>query len=133
MKYGTPVTGSICIGIRSFTGGSLKCSGKKHDPGIKLASVSTSMSSDPTELVTLTLEPFANPSRSMSSGFIDRRPELDPGRLSILFCNGPQCPQSPDAIRQLLQVGHPASGLAHYRGGMHDWVTLAMPTQVRED
>src|ERR1043165_396376 len=76
LKYGTPVTGSICIGIRSFTGGSLKCSGKKHDPGIKLASVSTSMSSDPTELVTLTLEPFATPSRSMSSGFIDSRPEL---------------------------------------------------------
>ena len=64
---------------------------------------------------------------------LDRRHELDPGRLSILFCNGPQCPQSPEAIRQLLRVGYPASALAYYRGGMHDWVTLAMPTQVRED
>ena len=64
---------------------------------------------------------------------LERRDELDPGRLSILFCNGPQCPQSPDAIRQLLAAGHPADALAYYRGGMHDWVTLAMPTQPRED
>lgn len=64
---------------------------------------------------------------------IQRREELDPGRLSILFCNGPQCPQSPDAIRRLLETGYPATGLAYYRGGMHDWVTLALPTQRRED
>ncbi|MGY2002696.1 rhodanese-like domain-containing protein [Blastococcus sp. SYSU DS1024] len=64
---------------------------------------------------------------------LDRRNELNPGRLSILFCNGPQCPQSPDAIRQLLQAGYAAAALAYYRGGMHDWVTLAMPTQSRED
>lgn len=64
---------------------------------------------------------------------LERRSELDPGRLSILFCNGPQCPQSPDAIRQLLELGHPADALAYYRGGMHDWATLAMPTQPRED
>lgn len=64
---------------------------------------------------------------------LDRRSELDPRRLSILFCNGPQCPQSPDAIRQLIGVGYPAEALAYYRGGMHDWVTLAMPTQPRED
>jgi rhodanese-related sulfurtransferase len=64
---------------------------------------------------------------------MERREEFDPGRLSILFCNGPQCPQSPDAIRRLLQTGFPASGLAYYRGGMHDWVTLALPTQRRED
>lgn len=64
---------------------------------------------------------------------LDRRHELDPGRLSVLFCNGPQCPQSPDAIRRLLAAGHPADALAYYRGGMHDWVTLAMPTQLRPD
>lgn len=64
---------------------------------------------------------------------LDRRGELDPGRLSILFCNGPQCPQSPDAIRTLLDAGYPAAALAYYRGGMHDWVTLAMPTQPRAD
>lgn len=49
--------------------------------------------------------------------------------LSVLFCNGPQCPQSPDAIRHLMEIGFPASALAYYRGGLHDWVTLALPTQ----
>jgi rhodanese-related sulfurtransferase len=64
---------------------------------------------------------------------LERRQELDPNRLAIVFCNGPQCPQSPDAIRRLLDAGYPADALAYYRGGMHDWVTLAMPTQPRED
>jgi rhodanese-related sulfurtransferase len=63
----------------------------------------------------------------------DRIGEFDRDRVSILFCNGPQCPQSPDSIRRLLDAGHPASALAYYRGGMHDWVTTAMPTQPRED
>lgn len=62
---------------------------------------------------------------------LEHRDELDPQRLAILFCNGPQCPQSPDAIRQLVEAGYPADALAYYRGGMHDWVTLAMPTQSR--
>ena len=57
--------------------------------------------------------------------------ELDRDGLSVLFCNGPQCPQSPDAIRQLLEAGFPASALAYYRGGLHDWVTLALPGQDR--
>lgn len=57
-----------------------------------------------------------------------RRGELDPSRLNVLFCNGPQCPQSPDAIRRLLEHGFPASSLAYYRGGIHDWITLAMST-----
>ena len=58
-----------------------------------------------------------------------RQSELDPAGTSVLYSNGPQCPQSPDAIRQLLDAGFPASALAYYRGGMHDWVTLALPTQ----
>ena len=64
---------------------------------------------------------------------VERRDELDPDRVSILFCNGPQCPQSPDAIRRLVDEGYPPTALAYYRGGMHDWVTLALPTQPRED
>jgi rhodanese-related sulfurtransferase len=64
---------------------------------------------------------------------LERKDELDPERVSILFCNGPQCPQSPHSIRQLLDAGHPAQPLAYYRGGMHDWVTLAMPTESRDD
>lgn len=58
-----------------------------------------------------------------------RRGELDQSRVSILFCNGPQCPQSPAAIRELLHAGYPAPSLAYYRGGMHDWITLALPTE----
>jgi len=58
-----------------------------------------------------------------------RQGELDRDGVSVLFCNGPQCPQSPDAIRQLLQDGFPVSSLAYYRGSLHDWVTLALPTQ----
>lgn len=61
---------------------------------------------------------------------VQRRGELDPSRVSILFCNGPQCPQSPQAIRALLEAGLAAESLAYYRGGVHDWVTLAMPTEA---
>lgn len=60
---------------------------------------------------------------------VARQGELASDRVNVLFCNGPQCPQSPDAIRQLLDDGFPADVLAYYRGGMHDWVTLAFPTQ----
>lgn len=55
--------------------------------------------------------------------------ELDQDRVSILFCNGPQCPQSPAAIRELIDGGYPAHALAYYRGGIHDWITLALPTE----
>jgi len=60
---------------------------------------------------------------------VNRRGELDAAGLSILFCNGPQCPQSPSAIRDLRAADFPARALGYYRGGMHDWVTLALPTQ----
>jgi rhodanese-related sulfurtransferase len=58
----------------------------------------------------------------------DRIAELDKDKISIVFCNGPQCPQTPDAIGILLEAGYPPSSLAYYRGGLHDWVTLAFPT-----
>ena len=64
---------------------------------------------------------------------VERRAELEGGGVSVLFCNGPQCPQSPDAIRKLLAAGLPASSLAYYRGGMQDWVCAALPTDRRED
>ena len=64
---------------------------------------------------------------------VQRRTELDPDGVTVLFCNGPQCPQSPDAIRRLLAAGVPASSLAYYRGGMQDWVCAALPTDPRDD
>ncbi|GAB2769051.1 hypothetical protein GCM10027020_22670 [Nocardioides salsibiostraticola] len=60
----------------------------------------------------------------------EHRDDVDPSRVSILFCNGPQCPQSPWAIRALLDAGVSPDSLAYYRGGMHDWVTMAMPTEA---
>lgn len=49
--------------------------------------------------------------------------------LNVLFCNGPQCPQTPDALRSLIAAGVPATCLRYYRGGLHDWMTLGYPTQ----
>ena len=36
-------------------------------------------------------------------------------------------------LRSLLEAGYPARALAYYRGGMHDWVTLAMQTEQLSD
>ena len=48
---------------------------------------------------------------------VDRREELDLDRVHILFCNGPQCPQTPDALRLLSDAGHPWTA----------WPTTAAP------
>ena len=58
-----------------------------------------------------------------------RTGEIDPSLDTILFCNGPQCAATPDAIRTLLDAGHPAERLLYYRGGIHDWVTLGLPLE----
>jgi len=59
----------------------------------------------------------------------DRLDDFDPSVETILFCNGPQCAATPDAIRTLLAAGYPAEGLLYYRGGIHDWVTLGLPLE----
>ncbi|CAN5184962.1 hypothetical protein BH23BAC2_BH23BAC2_01500 [soil metagenome] len=58
-----------------------------------------------------------------------RMDELDENNPSIFFCNGPQCPQSSTAIKNLLDAGYPADRILYYRGGMHDWITLGLPVQ----
>jgi hypothetical protein len=60
----------------------------------------------------------------------ERRDELGRGTDTILFCNGPQCLATPDAIRILIDCGHPAERLVYYRGGIHDWVTLGLPLEA---
>lgn len=45
----------------------------------------------------------------------------------VLFCNGPQCAATPQAIPALLEAGWEAARLRYYRGGLHDWVTLGLP------
>jgi rhodanese-related sulfurtransferase len=58
-----------------------------------------------------------------------RRHELHDNRPTALFCNGPQCTATPQAVQALLAGGHPAAALLYYRGGIHDWVTLGLPLE----
>ncbi len=60
---------------------------------------------------------------------VGRMKELDQNHPSIFYCNGPQCPQSSTAIKNLLEAGYPAHKILYYRGGMHDWMTLGLPVQ----
>jgi rhodanese-related sulfurtransferase len=58
---------------------------------------------------------------------IERRAEIDPSTATVIFCNGPQCIATADAVHRLLDAGWPAEALLYYRGGIHDWVTLGFP------
>lgn len=62
---------------------------------------------------------------------VERMEELDKDHPSIFYCNGPQCPQSATAIKNLLKAGYPADKILYYRGGMHDWITLGLPVQEK--
>ena len=55
--------------------------------------------------------------------------ELDADQPVALFCNGPQCAATPDAVRRLLKAGRAPALILYYRGGMHDWMTLGLPVQ----
>jgi rhodanese-related sulfurtransferase len=56
-----------------------------------------------------------------------RLDEVDAEIPVVLFCNGPQCSATPDAIKILLDAGHNPEHLRYYRGGIRDWVTLGFP------
>lgn len=43
-----------------------------------------------------------------------------------LFCNGPWCGQSPNAIRAMIDKGYPADKLFYYRSGMQGWRVLGL-------
>jgi rhodanese-related sulfurtransferase len=60
---------------------------------------------------------------------LDCTGSFDRERPSVLFCNGPQCTATPQAVARLLEAGHPAAALLYYRGGIHDWVTLGLPLE----
>jgi len=49
-------------------------------------------------------------------------------KTMLLFCNGPWCGQSPQAIRAYLKIGYPVAKMKWYRGGMHVWKSLSMTT-----
>jgi rhodanese-related sulfurtransferase len=61
----------------------------------------------------------------------ERLGELDPYQPIVLFCNGPQCSATPDAVRRLLAAGRTPALMLYYRGGMHDWITLGLPIDAR--
>ncbi|MEW8507600.1 MAG: rhodanese-like domain-containing protein [Candidatus Thiodiazotropha sp.] len=48
----------------------------------------------------------------------------------VLWCNGPECGQSPRAIKGLLGVGFPADKIYYYRGGMQMWQLWGLTTVV---
>ena len=60
----------------------------------------------------------------------ERIAELDPAELTAVFCNGPPCPATAQAIEALLAAGWRAERLLYYRGGIHDWVTLGLPLAI---
>ena len=57
---------------------------------------------------------------------VERINELARDQVTILFCNGPQCAATPDAVEALHAAGYPGRALAYYRGGLHDWQTLGL-------
>lgn len=48
----------------------------------------------------------------------------------VAFCNGPACPQSPTAIRAMVQQGFPPTRIHYYRGGMQDWLVLGLTSSA---
>lgn len=44
----------------------------------------------------------------------------------LMFCNGPWCGQSPQAIRTLISIGYPPENLIYYRGGMQNWLMMGL-------
>lgn len=49
-------------------------------------------------------------------------------RELLLFCNGPWCGQSPQALTNLAGLGYPAEKLLWYRSGMQSWLQLGLTT-----
>lgn len=46
----------------------------------------------------------------------------------MLWCNGPWCGQSPEAIRGLVELGFPVEKIHYYRGGMQMWQIMGLST-----
>jgi rhodanese-related sulfurtransferase len=48
---------------------------------------------------------------------------------AVLYCNGPNCGQSPRAMASMVEAGFPATKIAYYRGGMLAWTSLGLTTR----
>lgn len=58
---------------------------------------------------------------------VERLPAVAGDGPVVLFCNGPQCTATPQAVEALLAAGWDPRQLRYYRGGIHDWMTLGLP------
>lgn len=91
------------------------------------------------------LERFGAVERSEEPGFMEKQlrkwgwednPYLTEGwdfthaKTLVLWCNGPECGQSPRAIRGLIAVGYPRDRLLYYRGGMQMWQLWGLTTVI---
>jgi rhodanese-related sulfurtransferase len=47
----------------------------------------------------------------------------------VLYCNGPNCGQSPIAMAAMVEAGFPADKISYYRGGMLAWTSLGLTTR----
>jgi rhodanese-related sulfurtransferase len=47
----------------------------------------------------------------------------------VLYCNGPNCGQSPRAMAAMVDAGFPADKIFYYRGGMLAWTSLGLTTR----
>jgi rhodanese-related sulfurtransferase len=47
---------------------------------------------------------------------------------TVLYCNGPQCGATPNAVKLFLEAGGDPAKILYYRGGMQDWMGLGLPT-----
>ncbi len=55
---------------------------------------------------------------------LDEQWDFFDAKTLVLWCNGPWCGQSPEAIRALLDLGYPAEKIRYFRGGMQSWLML---------
>lgn len=105
--------------------------------------VMTKSSEDP-EMVEV-LERFGAVERDEKPGFVEKQlrnwgwednPYLTDNwdfthaKTLVLWCNGPECGQSPHAIRGLIAVGYPRDRILYYRGGMQLWQLWGLTTIV---
>jgi rhodanese-related sulfurtransferase len=66
----------------------------------------------------------------LGSGDKTEKWDFSNAKKLVLWCNGPECGQSPRAIKGLLEVGYPAEKIFYYRGGMQLWQLWGLTTVV---
>ncbi|RMG34611.1 MAG: rhodanese-like domain-containing protein [Gammaproteobacteria bacterium] len=62
--------------------------------------------------------------------YVTEKWDFSKAKNLVLWCNGPECGQSPRAIRGLLKLGYPADKIRYYRGGMQIWQLWGLTTVV---